>query len=170
MTDKTKIVQNVDWTWWFYDFFGNEKKDYTLPWNQNKLYLYNMRGSFIMKKDNDDRWMIGIKFWFGAMILALCLIVFGIVAVSCDFGNGNKDMNDTENTFEKAIIITGNETTVVDVKEWCDYKDSDQVQIKTKDGTVYFGSSNNIILIHETWTWLNTKGEIGMERTEENQR
>lgn len=103
-----------------------------------------------MKKDNDDRWMIGIKFWFGAMILGLCLIVFGIVAVSCDFGNGNKDMHDTENKFEKAIIITGNETTVVDVKEWCDYNDSDQIQIKTKDGTVYFGSSNNIVLIHET--------------------
>lgn len=103
-----------------------------------------------MRKDNGDTSMIGIKFWFGTMILGLCLIVFGIVTVSCDFDNGNKDMHDTEYTFEKAIIITGNETTVVDVKEWCDYKDSDQVQIKTKDGTVYFGSSDNIILIHES--------------------
>lgn len=103
-----------------------------------------------MRKNNDDGWMIGIKFGLSLMILVLCLIAFGIVVVSCDFGNGNKDMNDTEYTFEKAIIITGNETTVVDVKEWCDYQDSDQVQIKTKDGTVYFGSSNNIILVHES--------------------
>lgn len=113
----------------------------------------NMKGSFIMKKDNDDTSMTGIKFCLSLMILGLCLIAFGIVAVACDFGNGNKgnkDMNDTEFTFEKAIIITGNETTVVDVKEWRDYKGSDQVQIKTKDGTVYFGSSNNIILIHES--------------------
>lgn len=94
--------------------------------------------------------MTDIKFYLSLMILGLCLSAFGIVGVACNFGNGNKDMHDTEKKFEKAIIITGNETTVVDVKEWCDYEDSDQVQIKTKDGTVYFGSSNNIILVHES--------------------
>lgn len=105
----------------------------------------NMKGSFIMRKRTKVEHMV-----IGLGIITIIGIIMSILMSGCDFGNGNKDMNDTEYTFEKAIIITGNETTVVDVKEWCDYKDSDQVQIKTKDGTVYFGSSNNIILIHES--------------------
>ncbi|MBR5297009.1 MAG: hypothetical protein IKU29_03965 [Parabacteroides sp.] len=103
-----------------------------------------------MKKDNDDGYMIGIKFWFVSMILMLCFLIFLIIGIKCDFIPVNKNTHDTENKFEKAIIIKGNEATIVDVKEWRDYQDSDHIQIKTKDGTVYFGSSNEIILICES--------------------
>lgn len=65
-------------------------------------------------------------------------------------GCGNKDMWDTNYTYDKAIIALPNgEVVDVDVKQWTDYSDGDQIQIIAKDGTVYLTSTLNCTLINE---------------------
>ena len=66
------------------------------------------------------------------------------------FGFGNRDLFDTNRTFNKAIIALPNgESIEVDVKQWKDYEDGEQLQVIAKDGTVYLTSSFNCILIKE---------------------
>lgn len=72
----------------------------------------------------------------------VCLSMFSFV--SC-----NQQIIDTSYTFNKAYITIGDETIKVDVDSWTDYDSSDQIQIKTTDGKVYFGHSSNIILVKE---------------------
>ena len=63
-------------------------------------------------------------------------------------GCGNKDMFDTNYTYNKAIIDLANgESIEVEIKQWRDYEDGDQLQIITPDGTVYLTSSYNCTLI-----------------------
>ena len=65
-------------------------------------------------------------------------------------GCGNKDMWDTNYTYDKAIIALPNgEVVDVEVKQWKDYEDGDQLQIIAKDGTVYLTSTLNCTLINE---------------------
>lgn len=80
-----------------------------------------------------------------------CLLTAGIVAVMglSLMGCGNKDMWDTNYTFNKAIIYLQNGDVVeVEVKKWADY-DGEQLQIESTDGTVYLTSSYNCTLIKE---------------------
>ena len=59
----------------------------------------------------------------------------------------NKKTFDTEYYFDTAIIDLHNEVIVVDVKNWTDYEDCEQLQIVAQDGTVYLTSSYNCTLI-----------------------
>lgn len=78
-------------------------------------------------------------------VTAVMLIGILIAAMtSC-----NKQIIDTDYTFDKAIIDTGNEVITVNVKSWTDFEDGDQIQVKTDDGTVYLVHSSNITLIYE---------------------
>lgn len=59
----------------------------------------------------------------------------------------NYDLVDTTFTYDKAIIDLKNGNIVeVDVKQWKDY-DGEQIQIVSKDGTIYLTSSFNCTLI-----------------------
>ena len=70
-----------------------------------------------------------------ALLLMLCL-------TGCNY-----DMIDTTFTYDKAIIDLNNGNIVeVDVKQWKDY-DGEQIQIVSKDGTIYLTSSFNCTLI-----------------------
>ena len=61
----------------------------------------------------------------------------------------NKDMWDTNYTYNKAIIFMPNGSVLEGkVDNWTDYEDGDQLQV-TIDGKVYLTHSSNIILIHE---------------------
>lgn len=62
-------------------------------------------------------------------------------------GCGNKDLFDTNYTFSKAIIVIGEKSIDVDVKQWRDYEDGDQIQITAKDGTVYLTHASNVLLV-----------------------
>lgn len=63
---------------------------------------------------------------------------------------GNKDMFDTNYTFDRAIIALPNgEVVEVEIDKWTDYEDSDQLQIIAKDGTVYLTSTLNCTLIND---------------------
>lgn len=65
-------------------------------------------------------------------------------------GCGNKDLFDTNYTYDKAIINLQNGQTIeVKVKQWRDYDDGEQIQIIAEDGTVYLTSSYNCTLIKE---------------------
>jgi len=62
----------------------------------------------------------------------------------------NKSIFDTEYTFSKAIINLDNERTIeVEIAEWKDFDDGDQIQVKTTDGKVYLCHSSNCILVKE---------------------
>lgn len=82
-------------------------------------------------------------------ILGIMLILFGM---GMFMGSGcNQQIIDLKYRFDKAIIaIPGSGTNkTVRVKKWMDYPDSDMVQVIAEDGTIYYGHSNNIMLIKE---------------------
>ena len=67
-------------------------------------------------------------------------------------GCGNKDMWDTNYTYDRAIIALPNgEVVEVEIYKWTDYEDGDQLQIIAKDGTVYLTSTLNCILINDKY-------------------
>lgn len=76
----------------------------------------------------------------------MAVIVWLTVLVSC----GNYDMFDTNNTYTRAIITYGDgQTFDINIKQWRDYGDGEQLQIVADDGTIYLTSSFNTILINE---------------------
>lgn len=65
-------------------------------------------------------------------------------------GCGNKDLWDTNYTYDRAIIgLPNGESVEVEIKQWKDYEDGEQIQIIAKDGTVYLTSSLNCTLIND---------------------
>lgn len=76
-------------------------------------------------------------------ILAILAIITVISLTGC-----NKQMIDTSFSFNKAKIYIGDEVISIDVKSWNDYE-GEQLQIISKDGTVYLTNSTNVILIKE---------------------
>lgn len=60
----------------------------------------------------------------------------------------NKDMFDTNYTFDKAIVSIGNfpNPIVLDIKQWRDY-DGEQIQLILSDDSVILVSSFNTILV-----------------------
>lgn len=63
-------------------------------------------------------------------------------------GKWNKDLVDTEHTFNKAIEFKDNQAIIYDIEQWTDYVDN-QIQIKLKDGTYILFEANNLILMKE---------------------
>ena len=55
----------------------------------------------------------------------------------------NKDVFDTQYVFNELVIVNGNVATIVEVKQWRDYEDGDQLQIITKDGLVFLVDAMN---------------------------
>ncbi|MBR6289149.1 MAG: hypothetical protein IKR19_07440 [Acholeplasmatales bacterium] len=74
-------------------------------------------------------------------VLLAAIIGGTILSIS---GCGNKQLVDTHYVFKKAIIDGVGE---VEVSSWNDYDDSDMVQIKTKDGVIYYTHSSKVILM-----------------------
>jgi hypothetical protein len=71
--------------------------------------------------------------------------VFTFACVSC-----NQQIIDTTYTFDRAIIqISNDEVIEIEVASWKDYDDSDQIQVKSKDGTTYLVHSSRITLISD---------------------
>lgn len=80
-------------------------------------------------------------------IIAIILSAFMLVATLT--GCGNKDLWDTNYTYDKAIISMPDGTILEGkISNWTDYKDGDQIQV-TIDGKVYLVHSSNIVLINE---------------------
>ena len=80
-------------------------------------------------------------------IFAVVLSALMMVAILA--GCGNKDMWDTNYTYDKAIISMPDGSILEGkVTNWTDYEDGDQIQV-TIDGKVYLVHSSNIVLINE---------------------
>lgn len=78
-------------------------------------------------------------------ILLASMMMIGLV------GCGNKDLWDTNYTYDTAVIqLSNNESVEVEIKQWTDYEDGEQIQIIAKDGTVYLTSSYNCTLIRRS--------------------
>lgn len=90
---------------------------------------------------------------FIATIIALSVIAGTLIFASCGTAAGsgwNYDWFDTEYGFNKAIIGLPDGTHMeIDVAQWRDFEDGEQIQIKDKDGNVYLASSFNCVLIKE---------------------
>ena len=62
-------------------------------------------------------------------------------------GCGNKDLWDTNYTYDTAVIqLSNNESVEVEIKQWTDYEDGDQLQIKIGDITYLVHSSKAILM------------------------
>lgn len=59
----------------------------------------------------------------------------------------NKQLFDFNYSFDTAIIDLHNEVITVNVAQWTDCEDGEQLQITADDGTVYLTSSYNCTLI-----------------------
>lgn len=80
-------------------------------------------------------------------IIALLMIILVIVTmVSC----GNKDVFDTVYTYDYAIIAFPDGTSKkVEIAQWTDFTDGDQLQITATDGTIYLVHSEDCVLVKE---------------------
>lgn len=77
--------------------------------------------------------------------VGLCTLSMVFTLCSC----GNKDMWDTNYTYNTAIISWPDGTAkTIEIKQWKDY-DGEQLQIIAEDGTIYLVSSYNCVLIKE---------------------
>ena len=85
------------------------------------------------------------------------LIAAVVITAPMLTGCGNRDMWDTEYTFDKAVIFgEDNCATIVEIKQWDTYE-GEQIQIITREGLVFVTSSFDTKL-------LNTeKGTISAE-------
>lgn len=79
----------------------------------------------------------------------IAIILSALMLVATLTGCGNKDMWDTNYTYDKAIISMPDGTILEGkVSNWTDYEDADQIQVNI-DGKVYLVHSSNIVLINE---------------------
>lgn len=73
-------------------------------------------------------------------------IIFSSILITTLLTGCNAQIVDLNYTFNKAIIEGVGE---IEVSSWCDYQDSDMVQVTAKDGTVYLTHSSKVLLIYE---------------------
>lgn len=76
--------------------------------------------------------------------VALGLILALVCSLLCSC---NMTLLDTTYSFEEAIIFRADGEQRVKIKSWCDYENSDMIQITLENGDVYLTHSSNIILI-----------------------
>lgn len=80
----------------------------------------------------------------------ILVILLTLVLLVAFVGCTNKDLFDTVLTYDYAIIFLPDGTTkTVEIKQWRDYEDGDQIQITATDGTVYLMHSMNCVLVNE---------------------
>ena len=80
----------------------------------------------------------------------ILVILLTLVILVAFVGCTNKDLFDTVLTYDYAIIFLPDGTTkTVEIAQWTDYADGDQIQIKGTDGTVYLMHSMNCVLVNE---------------------
>ena len=77
-------------------------------------------------------------------LIALVCVVLLVCGI---FTACNYQVIDTNYKFTEAIIFREDGEEWVEIKSWCDYEDSDMIQITLTDGTVMLTHSTNVILI-----------------------
>lgn len=78
------------------------------------------------------------------VIVMLAAVMLLVVCGAC-----NAQVVDTVWAYEKAVVGLPNGDSVSGkVESWCDYDNSDMIQVKI-DGKTYFTHSSNVVLIAE---------------------
>ena len=78
------------------------------------------------------------------VIVMLATVILLVVCGGC-----NAQVVDTVWKYEKAVVGLPNGDSVSGkVESWCDYENSDMIQVKI-DGKTYFTHSMNVVLISE---------------------
>jgi uncharacterized lipoprotein NlpE involved in copper resistance len=72
----------------------------------------------------------------------IILVLLGVLVLT----GCNLQVIDTTWKYDVAYINVGDQTIVCDVSSWKDYKNSDMIQVKCKDGRTFLGHSSAIIL------------------------
>lgn len=81
------------------------------------------------------------------IMLTVCILLILLFTLTAC---GNKDMWDTVYTYDYAIVGFPDGTSEkIEIKQWRDYENGEQIQITAKDGNVYLVSSFNCILVQE---------------------
>lgn len=78
-------------------------------------------------------------------LLAIVCVIALLCSALC--ACGNMTLIDTTYTFTEAAIMRYDGEQHVKIKSWCDYENSDMIQLTLEDGTVYLTHSSNVILI-----------------------
>lgn len=76
------------------------------------------------------------------------IMIFALVLVlnSC----GNKTLFDTTYKFNYAIVeFPGGKVEKINIKNWTDYEDGEQIQITASDGNTYLVHAANCVLVAE---------------------
>ena len=73
--------------------------------------------------------------------------------MNIDFSNDywNKDIIGGHFTYNKAIILTDDYATIIDLDQWKDYDDDDKIQMKLKDGTCILTNADRIKLVNDEY-------------------
>jgi uncharacterized lipoprotein NlpE involved in copper resistance len=74
------------------------------------------------------------------------LLIFAFVFI---LSGCNVQIIDTTWKYDKAYIYVGSETIICEVSSWKDFKESDMLQVRCKDGRTFLGHSSVIILVDE---------------------
>lgn len=82
------------------------------------------------------------------ILIVIGFIGYGIFNWIYSRTAGNKTTVDLKYNYTKAIIYVNGKEIQLDIDTWSDYE-GEQIQIISKDGTVYLVSSFNTILIGE---------------------
>ena len=82
------------------------------------------------------------------LLVASTVFIMGCADINTDnvSAYGNQTWWDTTYTFDEAIINEFDEVKHVKVREWCEYSDSDAIQIVDIDGNVYYTTLQNCVL------------------------
>ena len=83
-----------------------------------------------------------------AMVCAVMVAVGLLVSMPVEAqAFGNRSWFDTTYTFTEAVVFRGDGEEQVKLRSWCDYENSDMIQITLENGDTYLTHSSNVILI-----------------------
>ena len=85
------------------------------------------------------------------IICVLCSLLLGFTLATTipveTNALGNRSWFDTTYTFTEAVVFRADGEEHVHIKAWCDYENSDMIQITLENGDTYLTHSSNVILI-----------------------
>ena len=84
------------------------------------------------------------------ILCALCAVLLGFslaFALPVEAKAYNRSWFDTVYNFTEAVVFRADGEEHVKVRSWCDYENSDMIQITLEDGTSYLTHASNVILI-----------------------
>lgn len=84
------------------------------------------------------------------LLVALIFVILILSLTGCNSVVGNMQVFDTTFQFDYAVIcLPSGEVIRGEVESWKDYNDSDQLQVKLKNGKTYLTHAANVILTND---------------------